>query len=80
VEPRFYVQGETVRGEPRIYWVVDRSRHHCRVSETTRDKRQAERWCKKLTENWRSRTCPTCHAELRLVATCGICGRDMIPF
>jgi hypothetical protein len=46
--PRYYVQGETVRGEPRVYWVVDREQHHKTVSKVTTDKRQAERWLNKL--------------------------------
>lgn len=43
--PRFYVQGETVRGEPRVYWVVDRQGHRS-VTMVTTDKRQADRWCR----------------------------------
>lgn len=47
---RFYVQGETVRGEPRVYWVAERGigTNHKKVSKLTRDRRQAERWLKKL--------------------------------
>lgn len=50
--PRFYVQGETVRGEARMYWVVDRYAAHLTstVSARTRDKRQADRWCAQLAQ------------------------------
>lgn len=42
-EPRYYVQGETVRGEPRLYWVMSRLCDEA-VTRVTRDRRQAERW------------------------------------
>jgi hypothetical protein len=45
--PRFYVQGETVRGEPRVYWVVDRRAEKI-ITRATRDRRQAWRWRDKL--------------------------------
>lgn len=52
MEPRYYVQSELVRGEPRMYWVADRHNKsfgdHKRVSEYTKDKRSAERWCEKM--------------------------------
>lgn len=38
--PRFYVQGVSTRGEPRVYWVVDRSGDKM-ISRVTRDRRQA---------------------------------------
>lgn len=46
-EPRYFVQGETVRGEPRIYYVSDRQGKRY-ASEVTRDQRQARRWCDKM--------------------------------
>lgn len=50
-EPRYYVQGETVRGEPRQYWVADRhtiGREHEIASHYTTDRRQAQRWCNEM--------------------------------
>jgi hypothetical protein len=44
--PPYSVQGETVRGEPRYYWVYDTRGKM--VTRTTTDQRQADRWCKKL--------------------------------
>ena len=46
--PRYYVQGETVRGEPRVYWVVDRQARHRPVTNALTDRRQVERICKKM--------------------------------
>lgn len=48
--PRYYVQGESVRGEPRVYWVEKRGMiwRNKRVTECTTDRRQAERWCNRL--------------------------------
>lgn len=52
---RYYIQGESVRGESRVYWVCDRYQRGLfsvkddrRVSEYTTDKRQAQRWMDKL--------------------------------
>lgn len=52
-QPRFYVQSETIRGEPRVHWVCDRSSRNRRgkdssASECTTDRRQAQRWCDAL--------------------------------
>lgn len=56
--PRYFVQGETVRGEPRVYWVEERrapggtttmtGKYTKRVTDVTRDRRTAQRWCDKL--------------------------------
>lgn len=45
--PRYFVQGETVHGEPRIHFVSDRLGKRY-ASEVTRDERQARRWCDKM--------------------------------
>jgi hypothetical protein len=49
---RYFVQGEQVRGEPRIYWVEDRQKRYGRNFEQatghTTSERTAERWCDKL--------------------------------
>ncbi len=44
---RYFVQGETVRGEPRIYFVSRTDLHYASPDVTT-DRRQANRWCIKM--------------------------------
>lgn len=46
--PRYYVQSETIRGEPRAHFVSSVARYY--ASEVTTDQRQAERWCKRMNE------------------------------
>lgn len=44
-----YIQAETVRGEPRVYWVAESDgRKERALSRVTRDHRQAARWLKSL--------------------------------
>jgi hypothetical protein len=50
-EPRYMVQSEQVRDEPRVFWVVDRHKAAWRntgVTGATTNKRQAERECDRL--------------------------------
>jgi len=43
---RFFIQSETVRGEPRVHYVSSRSDKY--VSEPTTDRRKAERDLKRI--------------------------------
>lgn len=52
VAPKYAVQSEAVRGEPRLYWVVKTLAVHrkfnddaCRVTNNTTSKQSATRWC-----------------------------------
>lgn len=45
---RYQVQSEQVRGERRIYWVIDMKRGGEAASRDTYDSRSAENWCAKL--------------------------------
>jgi len=49
-DPRYFVQSEQVRGEPRFYWVADRlaPNDSDQVSRSTTSKRTAERQCEQM--------------------------------
>lgn len=61
---RYIVDTEHVRGERRLYWVMDTLQRGLRgvdckqVTEHTTDKRKAERWCDKLNAEIQQRTSP----------------------
>lgn len=50
--PRYFVQSTRVRGEPRVYWIIDRKNsrfwHQAIVASFGRQKRTAEKRCDEL--------------------------------
>ena len=44
---KYYVQSSQVRGEPRFYWIIDRTTRKC-VTEWSQNGKQVELRCKKL--------------------------------
>jgi len=53
--PRYYVQGETVRGEPRIYWIVDRTDRYRFVCARSRNQKRLEAKCERLNAEERAK-------------------------
>ena len=50
-EPRYYVQSDTIRGEGRHHYIIDRHLNHRTVTPPSRDKKRTEKTCAAMNES-----------------------------